>query len=122
MMSSDLKAPYANFDVPPEDVYFQSIGEILHDLLQAACRIRIRKGTEAAQDHHVYLISATPDELPRRLKRVFPGCTVVDWKPFGEELSPRQKQLVDHVIERLPPGSNALLRFPDIRRDLGINK
>ncbi len=48
-MSALLKAPYVSLDVPCEDVWFQHIGEISHDLLQAACRISIRKGAEAAR-------------------------------------------------------------------------
>jgi hypothetical protein len=110
------------FGSPYVDVIFQSIGEVHHDLLQAASRIGIRKGAQVAKDHHVYLISATPNDLSDYLQSVFPGCTVVDWRPFGEELSPRQKQLVDYVIEKLPPGSNAFLWFKDIRQELGINE
>ena len=67
----------------------------------------IRKGAEVAKEHHVYLISATPHRLSECLRKAFSGCEV----PFGNALTGRQKALVDYVIERLPPGSDAFIRF-----------
>ena len=112
----------ASQGVPPDLPRKQAVGEQLHDLLQAACRIGIRKGAEVTKEHHVYLISATPQRLTERLRKAFPGCEVIEWLPFGNALRGLQKALVDYVLERLPPGSDAFIRFPTILRDLAINE
>jgi hypothetical protein len=97
-------------------------GEKLHDILQAACRIGIRKGSTVQGDFHVYLIAAACHGLDKKLAEVFPQCRVVKWRPGTSLSGQQQRALVELVIAELPPGSSHTLSNTRIREHLDIHR
>ena len=95
-------------------------GEKLHDILQAACRIGIRKGSAVKGDFHVYLIAAACHEIAEKLGEVFPQCRVIPWKPETVLSGQKQRALVDYVIGRLSDGDLEILCNDEIRSHLNI--
>jgi hypothetical protein len=95
-------------------------GEKLHDLLQAACRIGIRKGNKIKGEFHVYLIAAACHGLAEKFGEVFPQCRVVQWQPPTSLSGHQQKALVAFVTKRLPAGALDILTSVEIRVHLGV--
>jgi hypothetical protein len=96
-------------------------GEKLHDLLQAACRIGIRNGSEVKGDFHVYLIAAACHGLAEKLGEVFPHCRVIEWRPQASLSGYQQKALLAFLTSRLLPGDLDTVRNGEIRAHLGLN-
>jgi hypothetical protein len=113
------------------------LGEIAHNIFQAACRGMVRKsvGDGCPQGCHLYVIFSTqkgtgfPQAL---LSRLFPGAAIKDWRPVIEPKG-RAKELLRHLTAT-PPGKsvskaelmdrmgfshssqlNRLLRHPDVQ-------
>ena len=98
------------------------LGEIKHNLYQAACRGNVRKseGDGCPPGNHLYMIfsSHKGTGMPREmLGEVFPGATVCDWKPFKAPINPTGKQLVQILSAQ---GAGGTFRKSDLRRRLGI--
>ena len=99
-----------------------SRGEVLHNVLQAGCRIGIRKGSAIRdKEFKLYVISATQNGLQDRMKDAFPGCSVVEWTPQERPLSRRQRELVDYVNANLGHEPASVLRYTVIGEALGIS-
>jgi hypothetical protein len=106
--------------VPKETQARFALGEQLHHLLQAACRIGIRRGTNVSQEFHLYLIAARRHGLAERLTEVFPGCQVVEWNPFGNSLIGHARRVYDYMFASLPRGSTDIVLNTEIQTVLGF--
>lgn len=81
------------------------LGEVAHNILQAACRGALRKseGNQCPEGCTVWMIISTqpPNGIPQELlTRVFPGATVSDWRPFLK-LRGNTKKLTD-LLQTMP--------------------
>lgn len=87
-------------DFSDEDFQGTRLGEFAHNVYQAACRGAVRRsiGTQCPQGVTLHMIFSTNrgTGFPRpMLKRVFPGCTVVDWNPIPKKLTQNEQALKD---------------------------
>lgn len=99
------------------------LGEIKHNLYQAACRGNIRKseGDGCPPGNHLYMIFSTHKAtgMPRKLLcEVFPSAIIRDWKPFKEPLNPKAEQLVEILSAN---GAGGTFRKSDLRGGLQVS-
>ncbi len=76
------------------------LGEIGHNIYQAACRGMVRKseGDHCPKGTTLWVMCPTTGHsgFPRsEFERLFPGATIVDWEPFPKKVTGRLKQLID---------------------------
>ena len=97
------------------------LGEIKHNIYQAACRGNVRKsdGDGCPMGNHLYMIFSTHRSagMPREmLKEVFPGAAIVDWRPVEATLSEKASEL----CRILDGGAEVTLTKADLRGRLGV--
>ncbi|SFV33991.1 hypothetical protein [Hyphomicrobium facile] len=118
--------------VRPEDGEVASIaefrlGEHNHNLLQAMCRIRVRKaqGNRCPQAS-AYIIAHPSSGIGKLLPEVFPGIPKVEaWGKQADReiaLSPIQKKVYDHLHDwaKRDPGGQAI-RYAKVMKAFGIS-
>lgn len=97
-------------------------GEHSHLVLQAACRgsVRLCEGN-ACQPCNLYLIASLASGIPRSLKMIFPGCTVVTWQPVPKALTGKVKQAVEYIRRWFCDNPSAVLPFREVMREIGMS-
>ena len=106
-----------------QDYDYTRLGEIAHNIFQAACRGKVRKsvGDGCPEDCHLYIIMSTnaetgvPEDL---LTRTFPGAKVEDWLPVFR-LSKGDQIVVDAIIGLAEQGIPAKDKH-ELRAELGM--
>ena len=98
------------------------LGEIEHNIYQAACRGNVRKseGDGCRAGNHVFAIFSTHKSagMPRELLgSVFPGANIVDWEPMAAGLSPRETELVRMLSAE---GQGGTYRKAELRLALSV--
>jgi hypothetical protein len=84
-------------DYAERDEHMMRVGEITHNLFQAACRGQIRKseGPSCPAGSHLYIIASRRALLPKVeewLESIFPGATVKAWQPVQ---NPTRAQVIE---------------------------
>jgi len=85
-------------DFSQSDFNSTRLGEIRHNIFQAACRGAVRRaeGDSCPEGCHLYIIYSTKGISRSVLSDVFPEATVEDWQPVFH-LSPKKQQLADYL-------------------------
>lgn len=76
------------------------LGEAYHNILQAACRGKVRKSEDAGcpPGCHLYMIYSSqslPKDLPTN---IFPGAELRDWRPIAKKMTDQQQRLFDELV------------------------
>lgn len=97
-------------------------GEYAHHLLQAVCRIRVRKSEGAGcPEARVWLI-APKGRLPdNEVGRIFPGCTVQRWITTPRSLKGPRQVAFGYIMDMIASGIKQI-RGADVRTYLGMTK
>ena len=109
-------------DLDQSDYTKTRLGEIKHNLFQAACRGAVRKAESDScpPDCHLYVIYSTKS-LPRDiLTGVFPEAKVEDWRPVYN-LKGRKQKLAGY-LQRKATIEGGLVKKADLTAHLGITK
>lgn len=82
------------------DYHAIRLGEISHNIYQAACRgmVRLSEGDHCPLGTTLWIACPTrgPHAVPRYvLERLFPGATIVDWDPCPKKPKGHVKRLID---------------------------
>lgn len=88
-----------------EDLVKTRLGEIAHNVFQAACRGYVRRSEEGScpRDCHLYVVfSSDPKKgMPQGLlKKIFPGTRIIDWEPLPKELTGNKRKVADILISK----------------------
>jgi hypothetical protein len=98
-------------------------GELLHDILQALCRARVR-GVEAdgrCPPCRAWIIAAKQTHLDRHLPTLFPGCQLKSWRPKGStKLSGRIRQALNLIDQMEDEGFGGWFTFVELAEELGM--
>ena len=93
----------------PEEVAATMRGEHANLVLQALCRGRVRKSDGAkCLPMDAYVIATPRSGIPDDLARIFPGCRVEAWTPFGKKLTGKTLAAFETVQSSLAAGSDTL--------------
>lgn len=112
----------AEDDLNQSDYFKTRLGEVRHNIFQAACRGTVRKaeGGSCPVGCHLYIIYSARS-LPRDLlPGIFPGARIEDWKPVYN-LNTRKQKLADCLLKRATREGTAVKKA-ELREHLGITK
>ena len=75
-------------------------GEHSHLILQALCRgsVRLCKGSDCAPCD-AYIIASVNKGIPDAIPRIFPGCTVLRWRPIPRALTGKVREAVGFIAQ-----------------------
>ena len=94
--------------------------EWAHHTLQAAFRGSARKVVNGkASPMELFMVASPSSSRVEALKRIFPGASVVDWKPWPKDLTGQALALAEHLSEQFTAGARKV-RKKDARSALGI--
>lgn len=97
-------------------------GEFRHMVLQALCRVAVRKNQGGTCPPCTAYVIAKKGNVVSNLTQTFPGARVVPWHPKTAELTGRLREAMDIVEEWLSAPSPApLLRFTTIAGTLSMH-
>ncbi|WP_349957392.1 PriCT-2 domain-containing protein [Rhizobium sp. ZPR3] len=102
------------------DLQSVRVGEIAHNIFQAACRGQVRKAENGDCPEGCHLWIIFPNDRKKgfsqnHLARVFPRAEIVNWEPFGKQLTGKAKEVLEHVQGVFAGNPNAELKVSDVR-------
>jgi hypothetical protein len=109
-------------DFPESDFIGTRLGEIRHNIFQAACRGAVRRaeGNSCPAGCHLYIVYSTTG-IPRSiLSDIFPEAMIEDWKPILR-LRGKKQQLADY-LSGLATAEGTTMPKSDLSTYLGIKK
>lgn len=109
-------------DLLQSDYAKTRLGEIRHNIFQAACRGAVRRaeGDTCPPDCHLYVIYSIKS-LPRDiLSEIFPEAKVEDWRPVYN-LNRRKQKLAGHLL-RQATSDGRMVKKAALTAYLGISK
>ncbi|MBB3608198.1 PriCT-2 domain-containing protein [Rhizobium sp. BK602] len=108
------------------DLHNVRVGEIAHNIFQAACRgqVRVAQGGDCPEGCHLWIIF--PNDRKKgfsqnHLARVFPRAEIIDWEPFGKQLTGKAKQAFE-FIQSVFAGPTIELKASAVMEHLGMQK
>lgn len=108
-------------DYPHESLRRIVDGESRHGILQALCRASVRRcDGEQAHECNAYIIASIQTGIPNTLPLLFPGCSVVNWKPIKRALSGKVSEAVEYLRKRFSDTGTTLVKFSEVQKALGI--
>ena len=108
--------------VSNEEIEATQRGEVADAVLQAVARGRVRKSNGSkAQSMTAYIIASPHSGVPAALPSIFPGCRVIDWRPFRRELRGHVRLATDYIRKALDQGRTEIA-FRELYEALGITK
>ncbi|MCC6856576.1 MAG: hypothetical protein IT189_11020 [Microbacteriaceae bacterium] len=97
------------------------LGEHRNLILQSICRGAIRKSINGGcPPTDAYIIASARSGIRASLSEVFPGSSVVSWRPKGRVLSGKVKAAVEYLEERFAEDPTADVLANDVMRAIGI--
>lgn len=114
--------PTAGGFATTEEVRKTTQGEHANFVLQAICRGRVRKSDDdKCLPMDAYVIAASTSGIAAALPSIFPGCTVVDWRPITQTTaSGKLKDAINYVRGRIATG-DTWVGLAAVRAELGMN-
>lgn len=108
------------------DLHSVRVGEIAHNIFQAACRGQVRKSDNGDCPEGCHLWIVFPNDRkrgfsPNGLARVFPRAPIVDWEPLGKQLTGKAKETFEFV-QSVFVGPTAELKASDVMEHAGMQK
>jgi hypothetical protein len=99
----------SNGKLTPEQLNHFRHGEYAHHLLQAVCRIRVRKSEGAGcPESRVWIIAPKgilPDE---QLVDIFPSCVVERWRTTPQALKGLRLQALEYLADKIASGMSEI--------------
>ncbi|ASG19511.1 hypothetical protein Y958_00745 [Nitrospirillum viridazoti CBAmc] len=95
-------------------------GEFRHMVLQALCRVVVRKNEGGTCAPCTAYVIAKKGDVVRSLKEAFPGAAIVPWHPETVEPSGRVAEALEIIRAWLDAGVPDLLPFKSVARTMGI--
>lgn len=97
-------------------------GENRHLVLQALCRGSVRSSDgDVCRPCNAYIIAATRSGIPAALPEIFPGCTVVPWRPIKRSLRGHIADAVEYIERWLAEcPTESVLPFKQVARAVGL--
>ena len=104
----------AEDDFSDADLRKTRLGEIAHNVFQAACRGNVRRleGDSCPAECHLYAVfSSDPGKgIPRELlSRIFPEANIVDWEPLPKALKGNKLKVAELLINE-PKSTDSEIR------------
>lgn len=97
-----------------------TMGEHLHQILQAVCRGAARQCLgEACLPCEVYLIASKRHRIEGALDGVFPGADIRSWQPLPDKLGGQVEATIDVLQAWTEEPDEAVIRFPEVCRRIG---
>lgn len=115
--------PSSQGAVTPAELARVVAGEHAHLVLQALCRGSVRKcDGEYCGRMNAYVIASVRSGIPAALPRIFPGCTVTEWRAVRRDPRGRVREALKEIDEwRQSPLSSEPLRFGYLANQLGMD-
>ena len=96
-------------------------GEHQHHILQALCRSAIRRGNGSDVPCNAYIIVPKRSGVRAFLPEVFPGCTVLPWKPAKAKPKGKVQEALTFIETFFEDYPDQVMPFTDLRQELGYD-
>lgn len=109
-------------DLTGEQVNTFRHGEYAHHLLQAVCRIKVRKSEGAGcPEARVWLIAPQGILANKEIARIFTGCSVERWVTTPRPLQGLRLQALQYITEKIAGGISQI-RSTEVRKHLNMTQ
>jgi hypothetical protein len=104
----------------PEDAEQIVLGEHRHLILQALCRGAVRRCVNGGCPRtNTYIVASSRTGIARSLPGIFPGASIVPWKPVSKALNGKVAEAAAYLLERFESDPIALVTFGEVTSHIG---
>ncbi len=98
-------------------------GEFSHNLLQALCRVGVRRGTQGvASCCRAYVVASRTVATPHCLRTIFPASDVREWRPIvARDEKDHSSRLIAYLAVRFANNANDIVTKKEVRDHLGVS-